>query len=393
LKASHLKTSLIIIKRAFKKFLKDSCLLKAQALAYTTLLAVVPVFVVSFSVFSKFQAFSQLEEYIREFLFKNLSPTSSARLESYLTQFTERATTLGIIGLLGSILTAIFLLDAIERTFNEIWALRKRRPFIPRFISFWAFLTMVPIFLGGSIYTSSFLTKVVNIGAISFLDRLSSILVPYLFALLAFFTAYRLLPAGESTSLPSFIGAAVAAVLWEVTKWGFDLYVTHVLRISRIYGSLGLFPIFLLWLYVVWVTILFGAELAYVIQFPKGRRRDGVVALLYLLHVLLKRYERGEKPISLPTLAKITGIYREDLEQMVGLLESRGWLASTDGGITFAFSPEKMPLVEAVKMGKTLSLDYEAGDLPEEVGRLAKGLLESALKGLEGKTVKDLLKR
>lgn len=387
------KFALLVLKRASSKFMKDGCLLKAQALAYTTLFSVVPVSVVSFSLLSQFKAFAKWEDAIRNFLFQNLLPTSSQRLEGYIAQFTEKATALGIFGLIGSIITAVFLLDTIERTFNEIWSLRRRRPFIPRFISFWSFLTLVPLLLGASIYTSSVFSRYVRIENIYWLSKIFWLLLPYTFAVLAFFSAYRFLPYAETSSKASIVAALVMAPLWELSKWSFDWYVTYVVRISRVYGSLGLFPIFLIWLYIVWVIVLYGAEMSYVIQFPKGKKGGGTCAVLHVLYTVAKRFRDGLPSLSVTALAEETGLYREDLEAIIEALEKKGWFLSANGGVSLSFSPDKMPLQEAIKIAGNLSFIKTKAeeDIPNNVKKVVNNLRGKVLKEVESYTLRDLV--
>ncbi len=384
---------LLVLKRTLSKFMRDGCLLKAQALAYTTLFSVVPISVVSFSVLSQFKAFARWEVAVKSFLFHNLLPSSSQRLQDYLTQFTERATALGFFGLIGSIVTAVFLLDTIERTFNEIWSLRKRRPFIVRFISFWSFLTLFPLLLGASIYTSSIFTRYIRIENIYWLSKLFWLFLPYAFAVLAFFSAYRFLPYAETSTRASILAATLVALLWELSKWGFDWYVTYVLRISKVYGSLGLFPIFLIWLYIVWVIVLFGAELSYVIQFPRGKRRDGVSAMLHVLYVVTKNFLKGGPPLTIRELAQKTGLYREDLEDIVEVLERKGWLVSADGGVTLGFSPKRMSLKEAVVLAGKLNITYSEWerDMPKELKSILDRLREGLFSELKGLSLENLV--
>ena len=102
------------------------------------------------------------------------------------------------------------------------------------------------------------------------LARFQSLLASFVLLLLV----YKLLPNTHVRLRPAIWGALVAAALWSLSRWGFGLYVSKALPYMKIYGALGLIPLFLFWLYLTWLIVLFGMELAFTLQAMKGRGFD-----------------------------------------------------------------------------------------------------------------------
>ena len=129
-------------------------------------------------------------------------------------------------------------------------------------------LTFGPILLGASIAVTSYILSLSSL-ADGYTPGLSTVLLtltPYVFSILAFFLLYLVVPNAKVSYRHAFIGAAVASILFEFLKEAFALYITQFPSYQAIYGALALVPILFLWIYLVWLVVLLGAELTALLQ-------------------------------------------------------------------------------------------------------------------------------
>ncbi len=258
--------TLRIILRSFEEFYKDKCLQGASALSFASLLALVPVAAIFFTVLTKLEAFSEIQLRIEDFLFQYLIQAHTDVIREYLTQYTQNITLLGVFGVTSLFVIAIFLFNTIEHAINDIWHAKQRRPFLSKFNAFCTVLAFTPFLVFLSSYVAARL-------AIDNVDARYLNLLPYILSWLAFWFAYQFIPYTPVRFHAALIGAVVGGTLWELAKDGFNWYISHMTAIDKIYGSLGAVPVFLLWIYLTWVIVLFGAEVAYAVQYPEGRSR------------------------------------------------------------------------------------------------------------------------
>ncbi len=250
--------------RAVEEFFDDQCLQRASALAFASLLALVPVIAIFFSFLTRLEAFSEIRVTVEDFLFRNLVPARSDVIREYVTQYTRNVTLLGVFGITTLFIVAIFLFNTIEHTINEIWHAKQRRPFRNKFTAFWTVLTATPVLVFISFYIAAKLT-------VQQIDIFSLRFLTYLLNWLAFWFAYQFIPYTHVRIRAAFVGAIIGGTLWELAKGGFNWYIINMTSFDKIYGSLGVIPVFLLWVYLTWVIVLFGSEVAYAVQYPQGK--------------------------------------------------------------------------------------------------------------------------
>ncbi len=263
--------------RVIDRFITDKCIQRASALAYASLLAIVPMVALGFSVFTSFQAFDAMAGSVSDALLSYLLPTSQKAVQDYLGTVTDKTTAISVFGVIGLLFTATALLNTIEEAFNDIWRITRARAWLSKFITFWATLTLAPILIGASITITSYFAalpviKHVAEGA-SYISQ-APFLVPWLMSSLAMASLYCVLP---NTSVPfryAAVGGLVAGALFEWAKFGFAFYVTEVANYERLYGALSTLPIFLIWIYLIWVIVLLGSEIAFCLQHPEQSHRQ-----------------------------------------------------------------------------------------------------------------------
>ena len=246
-----------------QRFSQDQCSRAAASLAYTSVLALVPLFTVVFVTLSAFPAFQQWQEAIENFIFQNFVPALGAQVRSYLVEFSSKAKSLQAFGIAILLVTVLSMMSTIDSTFNVIWRIKRKRPLMVRFLVYWAVLTLGPILIGTSILVTSYLVSLPLISeSVNSLGLQSKFLsaLPVIATTAAFVMFFKLIPYRPVPFKHAFIGALTASCLFEITKRIFAFYVVNFPSQEAVYGAFATVPIFLLWIYLCWVIVLLGAE-------------------------------------------------------------------------------------------------------------------------------------
>lgn len=237
----------------------------ASALAYTTLLSIVPLVGVLFSLFSDLPVFSDISENIWEFAFANFVPEFGRTVQGYLIEFSLNASQMTRTGIVVLIVIALLLMWEVESAINQAWDVKKRRNPVARFIIYLAVLTLGPVLLGIGLYSTSYLLALPGVRDVDTSLMLKARLLtvmPFLTTTLAFMLLYNLLPNRPVNRHHALAGGIFAAVCFEIAKYSFGLYVKSVPTYEIIYGALAIIPMFLVWIYLSWVIVLLGAQVA-----------------------------------------------------------------------------------------------------------------------------------
>jgi len=327
--------------RVLSRFISDKCIQRASALAYASLLAIVPMVALGFSIFTSFQAFDSVSGTVRDILLEYLLPTSQQAVETYLGSIASKTTAISVFGVIGLLFTATALLNTVEEAFNSIWRITRDRAWLAKFTTFWATITLAPVLIGASLTITSYFTALpalqhVAAGA----DYISHIpfLLPWLMSSLALATLYAVLP---NTTVPfryAMAGGLVGGALFEWTKIGFAFYITTVADYEQLYGALSTLPIFLIWLYLIWIVILLGSEITFCLQHPEqsNRQRNRFMQAglrQFYSHLILLRaadaLEKGET-LSMEMLLGETGIPENVLQEWLDRMTEIGLLRRTE---------------------------------------------------------------
>ncbi len=247
-------------------FYDDRCLRSSAALTYTTLLSLVPLSTVIFSVFAAFPMFDSVAGQIQNFIFENFVPTSGDAIQHYLEEFSSKTSKLTAIGTAFLIISALLMMNTIEGAMNDIWHIKSSRKPVAKFIVYWAMLTLGPILIGASIAFTSYLTSLPLFSETALISGLGSqllLLLPFLATTIACTLLYAIVPNTYVPLRHALSGAIVAAALFELAKKGFAVYVTAFPTYEMIYGALATIPVFLIWLYLSWMVVMLGAEISY----------------------------------------------------------------------------------------------------------------------------------
>lgn len=284
-------------------FAADNCAFAAGALTYTSLLSLVPLMAVTFSVLAAFPVFESVTADLQNFVFANFVPAAGEIVAEHLQSFAQKASQLTAAGIVFLVLTAVMLMANIDNALNAIFKVRSKRRLLASFLVYWAVLTLGPLLLGASLVMTSFL-----VSAPMFDDAAATVggkarllsLMPYVAATIAFALLYMVVPNRRVRWRHALVGGLLAAVLFEAAKRTFAWYVTSFPTYEAIYGALAAVPIFLIWIYLSWLVILIGAEFTYTLGSYRDHAADGgdraprFVLAFRLLRVLWQAQDDGQ---------------------------------------------------------------------------------------------------
>jgi len=248
----------------------------AGSLTFTTLLSIVPLLAASFVLFTQFPVFRRFKDALQEFLLSRLLPADIARtVLKYLTQFASNASSLTWVGSLFLLGTAIAMLLTVENALNQMWEVRKNRPFFKRVGLYLLILVVGPPVLGLSLWATSYLLGNSKglIGALPPSLAFVLDLGPLLLGVIALTSMFYLVPNTKVRLRDAAAGGLIASMAFELGKRGFTAYLVKVPTYKALYGTFATLPMFLLWVYFSWLVTLVAAMLA--ANLALTRRRSG----------------------------------------------------------------------------------------------------------------------
>jgi membrane protein len=338
-----LHRSLRILAITLQESWKNDLSLRAAALTFTILLALVPMLAMSTAVLKglggdnhlKQAAYGYVATLEREAVAAQneetpSSSTTDASLAGHLRSaidiifdYVDRTnfTTLGTLGILGLFLSILLVLNNIEEAMNVIWHVPAGRS-LPRKISdYLTLLVLMPLSINIGFAASAFLknptlfAKLEDLIPLLWLQTLILKLVPVIFIALTLYVIYLFFPNTRVRSLPAMAGALLAAVLWFAIQ---NVYITLQIGVSRynaIYGSFATLPLFLMWIYFIWLFILIGAQFAYACQNLQNLRLvpapSAPTRKLAAAFAVMADIHKGFEQETAPTLARLEEIHPE----------------------------------------------------------------------------------
>jgi len=352
-----------------ERFKQDRCTQMAASLTFTTLLSLVPLITIALTLFSAFPVFEDFSTQIKGFLLSNMMPETGGKMISrYVEQFAESAAKLTAVGIVILALTAMLMMHTIDEAFNTIWNVSKPRTLVQRVLIYWAVLTLAPLLVGGSLSLTSWLTGM-SIGyarQVPEFDVVMLKVVPVLLTTLAFSLLFRVVPNRFVPLRHAFIGGAVAAAAFETMNQCFAYYIAHFPTYKLVYGAFASIPIFLMWIYLSWLTILLGALIASSLSHWRGNPVQKISAAEQLYYALriLKAMQLGMhtgKVQTPPALSQQLHIGFDAMEhileelaraKMIRKLAGKGWALIRDSEHIqikelyrlFVFDPASMAL-------------------------------------------------
>jgi len=252
-----------VIPMALLGFLRDRCIQWAAALAYYTLIGLVPLLVALFSVIKLFG----LHRGLTPFIVKTIgagSPEVATQIVRFIDATNMRA--VGVLSAVGALLAVFGILGNAELCFNTIWGGIPGRPVARKVRAFAGVAIAAPLMLLLALALTTFFRR--GTAAWAFFEQFAlgdAVLVilrltPYALLWVSFTMLYTVLPNRRVRMGSALLGAIVAGSLWQFAQWGYVTFVIGMVRYSAVYGALWQLPILLAWVYVAWAIILLGAE-------------------------------------------------------------------------------------------------------------------------------------
>ena len=321
----------------WRHFGEDRLFDEAASLSYTSLLSMVPLLAVVFGVASAFPVFQQWSEQLQSFVFNNFVPASGDQIQSYLSGFLESVGKLTLTGTLVLILTALLLMVRIEQAFNLIWRVPTARSIGNRVVMYWAVLTLGPLALGSAFALSAQpVFEQMTLGAST--DSFWRAVGIFSLSWLAFTLMFLLVPNRRVRLSHAVVGAFLSALLFGLAKKAFVYFVANA-SFNVIYGALATIPIFLFWLYLVWIVILLGASLAASLTTFNDRKVDWgwprmweFLLAFRLVGYLWKAQTEGKTLSTEQMLESLEGSTEPVLANQIGMLFNAGLVERSDSG-------------------------------------------------------------
>lgn len=256
--------------------------LHAMSLVYTTLLSIVPLLALSFSVLKALGVHERMEPFLFQF-FEPMGPQGLEVAERILGFVDNmKVGVLGSVGLALLVYTVISLLQKIERSFNMIWRVPDMRSMGQRFSNYLSVIMVGPLLMvsavgiSATIFSSSFVQSLIAIEPFGSLILVVSRFTPFFLVVGAFTFVYIFMPNTRVKLRYAFIGGLIAGVSWQAAGMLFASFVAGSAKYAAIYSSFAIGIILLIWIYLNWMILLLGANLCFYLQHPGSiaKRRD-----------------------------------------------------------------------------------------------------------------------
>lgn len=405
----HMGQILVLVVRGF---FADGCMLRASALTFTTILSLVPLLALMFSVLKGLGVQNELEP----LLLKQLAVgggTVVTKIVEYINN--TNVARLGTVGLIVLMITVLTLLSNIEKTFNRVWGVKETRPVLRRFTDYFSVVTIGPVFVVAAISMTSTVKSQQLVQMLMEQQYVGEALLmlfeilPFMVMWLVFAGLYLFMPNVKVRPRAALIGGVFGGTLWQVSQWGYLTFQVGVARYNAIYGTLAALPILMVWIYLSWMIVLLGLEMTYATQNLRNIRQDlrgdrinfasiEFIALTILLYVG-HRFYLGRPAPTHDALARRLEVPSRLLRHILNELVRLGFLvasAEDDKGTGYlpARALEKIDLHDVMRGLASDGSDYShLRKTPERevVADIAKIMDDAERRALDGLSLRDLV--
>jgi len=387
--------------------------LRAMGLVYTTILALVPLLAVSFSVLKGFGVHNQIEPMLLN-VFLALGD-KGAEVTAKIIEFVEntKAGVLGSVGLALLLYTVISLLQKIEQSFNFTWHVSQHRSIGKRFSNYLSVVLIGPVLmfsalgLTASIANVAIIQDAMQIESIGFITTLAGHLLPYMLVTIAFTFVYIFVPNTKVNFKSALIGGMVSGLLWKISSWAFASFVVGSSKYTAIYSAFATMIIFFIWIYINWLILLIGCSIAFYHQNPAQQNLDSTKLrlsnrekesiALNIMMLIGKHYHSHKPAWTIEALAMHMKISIDACSTIIDHLLNKKLLEETaQSPITFlpAYDMETLSLYDIIsairESGETRNHSLERIETEDCVIQIQKDIDESIEQLLKDKTLKDL---
>ncbi len=309
----------------------------AGSLTFTTVLAIVPLLAVALALFTAFPQFHDFSDALQAYLTNSLMPPLiSENVMSYLNDFAQQASRLTTIGGGFLVMTVLLLILSVDKTLNEIWRVSKPRGIGQRLLVYWALLTLGPLLTGASLWATALVARE-SFGVMSHLPVLLEFTLqisPFFVSAAGFAALFMIVPNTRVAPRDAIIGGFLVAILLEIMKLGFAFYVSQVSTYTTIYGAFAALPVFLIWIYLSWLSVLFGAIVAANLPYLRQVRASGFARprhplndALAALRLLDQSRTHKAPGLSVRAMAETLELTEDQIDKILASLQEIGWVA------------------------------------------------------------------
>lgn len=317
-------------KFVFSEFAKKNSSSMAAELTLNTMLALVPLMTVAVSLMAIFPAFEKLNVQVQELIFKNFLPETGLAVQEHLNEYVAKSKNLSAVGFAFLFLTSMMLMRAIDRAINTVWETKNRRRGIQKWVSYWAMLTMAPILIAASLAASSYFAALPLVSSISGFLTFG---LPFILIVLAFTALYMVAPFSHVKFRKAVIAATITALLFEIAKYAFALFVAKFSTYEVIYGAITAIPLFFLWVFLSWLILLLGAMICFALHRFEMKREKTEHEFISILKILqsFAQAQDNESSLTIDQLrSKFSYLHGQTLRHLVEQLMNLNYLAKLE---------------------------------------------------------------
>jgi membrane protein len=333
----------------------------AGSLTFTTTIALVPLLTVGLAIFTIFPQFADIQTLVQRWLIDSLMPEGISRqVLNYITQFTSKASRLGLAGMAVLLVSALTLVFTLDRAFNAIWGITKPRPLVQRMLVYWAAMTLGPLLMGLGVATMSHVVSVSRGLAQAWPQSLHLAIDAFEWSLLVIGVGalFKYLPNVHVRWAHALAGGLWVTIMIEVARRVLTWYLSAMPAFSKVYGALATFPILLVWIYTAWMIVLSGAVIVSLLPgvlLRRVRAPEGpgwpLSQALEVLSLLDQIRTDNRVGLSLADLALQLRFDPAELETTIRQLMDLGWVAGIDGDdrLVLVVQPEQTRLDDLLR--------------------------------------------
>lgn len=390
--------------------------MRAMSMVYTTLLSLVPILALGFSMLKALGVHNSLEPVLLNLL-SPLGP-QAGELVTNIISFVENIK----VGLLGSVgvglllFAAISMIQKVEGSFNFIWQIERARGIGQRFSEYLAVLTVGPlaVFIAmgvtASIFNSDLVARISEVEPFGWMVSIASRLIPYALIISLFCFLYMFIPNTRVRFRAALAGGVLAGFLWQSASLAFASFVAGATNYNAIYSGFAIIIFLLIWLYVGWLIMLIGCQLAFYVQHPEhltpnkqapllGARRAEYLGLSAMAEIG-QRFMAGKPPMSAEELTRKLKAAPEHVDRVLDVLLHHKILATT-GADQQSFLPSRdLDSLTVAELWRLLRAGFDVESVSDKAERacpMAHQVIETAEadfdKGLDGRSVRQWLQQ
>ena len=396
----------------WREFWKDNSLLRASGLTYTTLLTVVPLLALMFALLKGLGVQKALEPFFLERLTGGSHPITE-RIMEYVSHI--HVGSLGTLGIIFLFLTMILVLTNIEMAFNQIWQVDRGRPWLRKCSDYLGLVVILPVAMFVSLSLMTFVKSHLVTQEFLSIDLLGRTYVyllkiaPFFVMWLAFSFIYLYMPNTRVNPISASAGGIIGGTLWQFCQWAYIHYQFGSSTYGAIYGALSQLPMLLIWIFVSWIILLLGAEIAFAHQnlarFRLKQRWQAQPTVnksywgLQLLLLVGQRFEAGLSPPTIMELAEELEVPADETRALLDVMQNIGALKATGENGHEVLPARDMrhlmvfDLVEGLEQRESIPEKTVAEGCGKIILEVLKLVREQGRKGVAKLSLADLLAR